>query len=61
MQVCREARNEIKRFYVYILGPQLGLAVPFNFQHDTLLMDGPDGTGALVSKILRSLNTSLSC
>ncbi|KAE8448790.1 hypothetical protein EG329_008792 [Mollisiaceae sp. DMI_Dod_QoI] len=44
MQACQEARNEIKKQYTPILKAQLGYAVLFNFQHDTLLMDGPEGT-----------------
>ncbi|KUJ13518.1 uncharacterized protein LY89DRAFT_785192 [Mollisia scopiformis] len=49
MQVCQESRNEVKKTYTYILKDQLGFAVPFNFQHDTLLMDGPDGTVSMWS------------
>lgn len=49
MQVCQESRSEIMKYYTLILKCQLGDAVPFNFQHDTLLMDGPDGIATLWS------------
>ncbi|CZR52571.1 uncharacterized protein PAC_02448 [Phialocephala subalpina] len=49
MQACQEARTELMKQYTPILKEHLGDAVPFNFQHDTLLMDGPDGATAFWS------------
>lgn len=49
MHTNRESRNETMKLYTFILKHQLGDPIPFNFEHDTLLMDGPDGTVTLWS------------
>ncbi|KAF8848821.1 hypothetical protein BDZ45DRAFT_774520 [Acephala macrosclerotiorum] len=49
MQSCQEARTELMKQYTPILKEQLRGAIPFNFQYDTLLMDGPDGAVAFWS------------